>query len=74
MCAYALNLVNINRVYFGCYNPRFGGNGSVLTLQKYPSTGGVLEAECMKLLQEFYADGNENIEEQFRHRKKVKLE
>lgn len=32
MCAYALNLKNIKKVYFGCKNERFGGNGSIITL------------------------------------------
>ncbi len=30
MCAYALNLVHIRMVYFGQFNDRFGGCGSVL--------------------------------------------
>jgi tRNA(Arg) A34 adenosine deaminase TadA len=42
MCAYALFIVEIGAVYFGCYNPRFGGNGTVLELNrgKYNSYGG----------------------------------
>ncbi|KAM3141877.1 hypothetical protein pb186bvf_005963 [Paramecium bursaria] len=72
MCAHALNLVNIQKVYYGCPNPRFGGNGSVMSVNKYESKGGYLEDKCLKLLQEFYQSGNENIDEQYRHRKKVK--
>lgn len=30
MCAGALSLVKIRRVYFGCRNDRFGGCGSIL--------------------------------------------
>jgi tRNA-specific adenosine deaminase 2 len=30
MCTYALNQVGIKMVYFGQYNDRFGGCGSVL--------------------------------------------
>ena len=30
MCAEALALIKVSKVYFGCYNQRFGGNGSVL--------------------------------------------
>ncbi|CAD8083212.1 unnamed protein product [Paramecium sonneborni] len=72
MCGQALNYVKIHSVYYGCKNSRFGGNGTVLSLNKYPSFGGYLEYDCMKILQDFYEDGNENIEEQFRHRKKQK--
>lgn len=32
MCASALAQLHIERVYFGCHNERFGGNGSVYTL------------------------------------------
>lgn len=32
MCAEALNLIRVSRVYFGCFNEKFGGNGSVLSL------------------------------------------
>ena len=34
MCAHALAIINIRKVYFGCYNPRFGGNGSILNVHK----------------------------------------
>jgi len=34
MCASALNLVRIGKIYFGCHNERFGGCGSVLHLHK----------------------------------------
>jgi tRNA-specific adenosine deaminase 2 len=58
MCAYALELVKISQVYFGCYNPRFGGNGTILSVNSYPSEGGFLEEKCLKILQEFYEEGN----------------
>ena len=32
MCAWALRLLSISKVYYGASNPRFGGNGSVLCL------------------------------------------
>ena len=35
MCAYALNLAGVQRVVFGCNNDKFGGNGSILSLNKY---------------------------------------
>ena len=34
MCAEALKLVGVQRVFFGCYNERFGGTGSILALHK----------------------------------------
>ncbi|MES1908790.1 MAG: hypothetical protein MHM6MM_001661 [Cercozoa sp. M6MM] len=34
MCGYTLRLLGIDRVVFGCSNPRFGGNGSVLALHE----------------------------------------
>ena len=34
MCAYALSLINIKEVYFGCSNDKFGGNGSILSINK----------------------------------------
>jgi tRNA(Arg) A34 adenosine deaminase TadA len=34
MCAAALKIVGLKRVVFGCQNERFGGNGSVLSLQR----------------------------------------
>lgn len=77
MCAYALCLLNIRCVFFGCYNEKFGGNGSVLTLNKkgnmikgYQSFGGYEEEKFIKILQEFYSNGNESLPEEKRHRKK----
>ncbi len=32
MCAAALSTLRIGRVYFGCYNDKFGGCGSILEL------------------------------------------
>lgn len=37
MCAHALEIAKIHSVYFGCFNPRFGGNGTVLKVNSYPS-------------------------------------
>ena len=34
MCAEALALIKIRKVYFGCYNERFGGNGSVIKINE----------------------------------------
>ena len=35
MCAYALNLAGVKRVVFGCRNDKFGGNGSILSLNMF---------------------------------------
>ena len=32
MCAYALRQLGVEKVYYGCGNDRFGGNGTVLSL------------------------------------------
>ncbi|EGR30624.1 tRNA-specific adenosine deaminase, putative [Ichthyophthirius multifiliis] len=78
MCAHALAIIGIKETYFGCYNDRFGGNGTVLELntgnngaQSYKSFGGYLEPECKNLFKELYEKGNENLEEEKRHRKKA---
>ena len=51
MCAHALNIVGIKKVVFGCHNDKFGGNGSILTLQTYEIVPGVLKDEAIKVLQ-----------------------
>ena len=67
MCAYALNIVKIKRVVFGCENDKFGGTGSILSLNKlnnhYDSQGGVMKEEAIKMLQKFYEHGNEKAPE-----------
>ena len=46
MCAHALNLVKIKRVVYGCHNDKFGGNGSILSINNH--TGYKVEAGLMK--------------------------
>lgn len=75
MCAFALRLVGLCDVVFGCRNERFGGCGSVLdvhekTLQlssvpesllpKLILTPLVREKEAIALLQQFYGGENPN--------------
>mmetsp|Transcript_20537 Transcript_20537/g.30737 ORF Transcript_20537/g.30737 Transcript_20537/m.30737 type:complete len:206 (+) Transcript_20537:72-689(+) len=70
MCAAALRFVRIKRVVYGCANPRFGGNGSVVSLHTkskqsfqfngYISQGGLREKEAIDLLKSFYSQGNPN--------------
>mmetsp|Transcript_22277 Transcript_22277/g.15887 ORF Transcript_22277/g.15887 Transcript_22277/m.15887 type:complete len:130 (+) Transcript_22277:48-437(+) len=52
MCAYALNLIQIKKVVYGCDNDKFGGNASILSLHrniekpkdlKYEVVSGVLK-------------------------------
>ena len=74
MCAHALALSGIPKVYFGWENDKFGGNGSILSLHlqtnyKYDSIGGILAEPAIKLLQKFYERGNEKVPEKKRHRK-----
>ena len=79
MCAYALNLIHISGVYFGCYNEKFGGNGSIISIHKdplwpYKSEGGYLEEKAINYLRSFYAIGNEHAPENKRQRKLKKVE
>ena len=63
-------------MYFGASNTRFGGNGSVLSLnekiesaedpnnpifvQFYPAISGILEEEAIAILKQFYDQENMN--------------
>lgn len=38
MCAAAIREIGVARVFFGCYNERFGGCGSILSLHRRPPT------------------------------------
>jgi len=59
MCAEALNIVGIKAVYFGCWNERFGGCGTVETVNvNYECKGGIFEQEGIELFQRFYARKN----------------
>ena len=78
MCAYALNLIHISKVYFGCYNDKFGGNGSIISVHKdplwqYESEGGYLEEKAINLLRNFYSIGNAHAPENKRQRKLKKI-
>jgi tRNA(adenine34) deaminase len=62
MCAGAIVLARIPQVVYGAPDPKAGAAGSVLDVLVEPAlnhrpevTGGVLEAECAALLQEFFA-------------------
>ena len=74
MCAYALNLVHISSVYYGCFNEKFGGNGSKISIHKdpsfpYKSEGGFLKDKAINFFKDFYAFGNIHAPENKRQRK-----
>ena len=60
MCAGAILNARISRVVYGARDPKMGSMGSVcdLAAMPYPTVpylrGGVLEAECRQLLDEFF--------------------
>ena len=90
MCASALKIVNVKKVFYGCSNTKFGGNGSVYSLNlsqalgfpdlcfssSYPSikVGGEYEQSAIKLLKTFYESGNELCPINKRARKRIKLD
>ena len=62
MCAGALVHTRVSRVVFGASDPKRGAAGSAMNLLHCPAlnhrceiTGGVREAECRALLQNFFA-------------------
>lgn len=64
MCAAALRMLKIGKVYYGCGNDRFGGAGSIYNLHSdsgafgFPCVSGLMKEEAIDLLREFYARGN----------------
>jgi len=70
MCAGALVAARIDRVVFGCYDPKGGAAGSVMDLLRDPRLnhrltveGGLLEAETAEQLRSFFAEQRRNVEE-----------
>ena len=62
MCAGAIVHTRVSRVVFGASDPKSGAAGSAMNLLQTPAlnhrceiTGGVREAECRALLQDFFA-------------------
>jgi len=62
MCAGAIAMSGIDRVYFGAYDPRMGCAGSVYALPEDPALGthisclgGVCEEKCAALITGFFA-------------------
>ncbi len=63
MCAGAILMAELDTVYFGAYEEKFGAVGSVFNLYydyTLPRTvnfrGGIMEEECSKLLNDFFKD------------------
>jgi tRNA(adenine34) deaminase len=61
MCAGAMVLARIDRLAFGCRDPKAGACGSIVDLVRDPRlnhrievTSGALEAECGQILTEFF--------------------
>eukprot|EP01039_Chlorochromonas_danica_P006401 gene6401-7056_t len=77
MCAAALSLLGIRKVYFGCHNDRFGGNGSILSVHsdhsmaggRYEVEAGVLKTEAVRVFQRFYERENRRAPEEKRRKK-----
>ncbi|SBT79930.1 cytidine and deoxycytidylate deaminase, putative [Plasmodium malariae] len=74
MCVYAIKLVGIKNIYFCCLNERFGGCGSVLSLQKiYDINVNYIECDqltkrSISLMKSFYRAGNPSAPEEKRKR------
>lgn len=61
MCAGAMINAKLGRLIYGCRDPKYGAAGSALQLldfpdmlHKVPVTAGVLEEECLSVIQAFF--------------------
>ena len=59
MCAQAISLARIRRLYFGAYDKKYGGveHGCRVfdhAIHKTEIIGGVFETQCSKILQDFF--------------------
>jgi len=63
MCTHALNLMRIKKVYFGQFNDKFGGCGSVRKDNKFEINGGIMEKESLAIMKAFYEKGNQRLPE-----------
>lgn len=60
MCAWAILQSRLKAVYFGAYDVNYGALGSAMDLRKTANSkmkvfGGILEEECNKILEEYFA-------------------
>lgn len=83
MCAAALARVGIQKVYFGCGNDRFGGNGSILSVHTddriggytpYPIESGLMKEEAIEIFQRFYTSENRRAPEEKRKKKRKQID
>ena len=63
MCTFALNLVGIKKAYFGQFNDKFGGCGSLRKDNLFEIEGGILEKESLQIIKQFYERGNQKLPE-----------
>ncbi len=68
MCAEALIQSRVSTIVFGAYDPRSGACGSLFNLfidgRPYPMPeiiGGIMEADCKKLLTDFFRNRDPNL-------------
>ncbi|CAJ0846339.1 4738_t:CDS:2 [Entrophospora sp. SA101] len=80
MCAYAIRILRIKHVYYGCSNERFGGTGSVFNIHNdtkltlhpaYLCEGGYYREESIMLLRKFYVRENKNAPEPRRKHQRI---
>ena len=71
MCSGALVQSRIDRVVIGTMNPKAGCAGSILNILRMPEfnhqveiTGGVLQEECSRILQDFFRDLRVRVREE----------
>lgn len=78
MCAAAISKLKIQKVYFGCHNDRFGGNGSILSLHcdetltcgsKYEVISGLGKEKAIEIFQQFYESENRRAPDNKRRKK-----
>ena len=81
MCASALRKLKISMVVFGCRNERFGGCGTVLSIESHPDLDdppykcieGVLASEAITWLRKFYLRENERAPPELRKMKEGRV-
>lgn len=61
MCAWAIVNSRIKTVYFGSYDVNYGALGSAIDVRKLANSkmevyGGIMEAECDKILNEYFKE------------------
>ena len=71
MCSGAMLQARMDKVVYGCANPKAGCAGSVINLLEMPgfnhmvkTEGGVLEAECSALLKNFFKELRARLKEE----------